>query len=763
MEHPDYKKLSVPALKALCKENHIVGYSKLNKLALIDKLTTLTNPRSAPTTSALTIPSSSGISDNLTDLAEIVSISSIKEPTSSIEGTRNVSAIAKGNKQNRASSGIDHVVMPDNFVNLLPQRVDASSATCLDEQTNPGPSMEYFSSTILSSHHTDQADQTQIIAPTLIFTEPPVPTSVPPSNVGDNTMSSIRTPPTSAPVSSNKRKVHSASVDENVVHSKKTKPSNLDRLITSRFQVPGTPMTQSPSLATAKRASDIPSSASMGDPNFFSGRELISGMNSTDISNPRTDASDCASTVGCSRPLRRNLLPPSKPFVPHRPKAPFRALVPCKSSSSKVSNVVSTSVSQVPLHHLNFPMPSEPLPPPQDITLPPRLSQRSLTVRLSIILMYLSDSDRRSCCLVSKAWRYAVYLTAQTILKRHFSGSRLEAYLLPLKGSLAQLNVWSYLRQRQHEGVTRREAYDRSFLVGLAGPHAVSDHLWASPDHERQIVVVLRFILAKLWVASNISDQRVLRWTNSIVVDARPARGANALAEIWEITVCHGVKACTGATIGSGSPVRLEVFWVLAATGEPIGHAPVDPFSVEEDGPTLPLRLDWHTHLSSDSNKRSALIDCIHWTNAEEYTHGISSHWLKTVSQEPSALHIAQKKVAERYILANVAGNSLSGCYQSSAEIARNFQGTPAVVSVLNTRNMPLACLSQSAHHYVESIHFSSRGKPLHPAIAVVMTPAREYYILRDTGTSIGSEESGLYPAWARAIRCSQLGFPDET
>jgi hypothetical protein len=126
--------------------------------------------------------------------------------------------------------------------------------------------------------------------------------------------------------------------------------------------------------------------------------------------------------------------------------------------------------------------------------------------------------------------------------------------------------------------------------------------------------------------------------------------------------VCHAVKACTGATIGSGSPVRLEVFWILAATGEPIGHAPVDPFSVGEGsgrGPAVPLRLDWHTHLSSDSNKRSAVTDCIHWSNAEEYTHGISSHWLKRVSQEPSALHIAQQKVAERYILANVAGNRL--------------------------------------------------------------------------------------------------------
>lgn len=150
-------------------------------------------------------------------------------------------------------------------------------------------------------------------------------------------------------------------------------------------------------------------------------------------------------------------------------------------------------------------------------------------------------------------------------------------------------------------------------------------------------------------------------------MDACPVPGANTPDEIWKITVRHEAKIPLGIVTesisrGGIAAAQFEVLWVLAATGEPIGHVPADPF-VASEGSGLAsvssLRLDWYTHLSSDSDKRTTLMDRVHWTNAEEYTHGISSHWLKIVSQEGSALRIAQKKVAERYVLANVAGNRL--------------------------------------------------------------------------------------------------------
>jgi hypothetical protein len=149
-------------------------------------------------------------------------------------------------------------------------------------------------------------------------------------------------------------------------------------------------------------------------------------------------------------------------------------------------------------------------------------------------------------------------------------------------------------------------------------------------------------------------------------MDASPVPGADTYDDIWKITVRHEAKVPSGAVTGripqhTIATAQFEVLWVLAATGEPLGHAPADPFLASEDSGHVPvsLRVDWHTRLSSDSERRTTLMDRVHWTNAEEYTHGISSHWLKIVSQEGSALRIAQQKVAERYILANVAGNRL--------------------------------------------------------------------------------------------------------
>lgn len=57
-------------------------------------------------------------------------------------------------------------------------------------------------------------------------------------------------------------------------------------------------------------------------------------------------------------------------------------------------------------------------------------------------------------------------------------------------------------------------------------------------------------------------------------------------------------------------------------------------------------------------------------------------------------------------------------------------------------------------------MHFTaSGGRALHPAIAVVQTPGREYYILRDNGMEIGCEEDGVWPVWANLLRCDRNGL----
>jgi hypothetical protein len=64
-------------------------------------------------------------------------------------------------------------------------------------------------------------------------------------------------------------------------------------------------------------------------------------------------------------------------------------------------------------------------------------------------------------------------------------------------------------------------------------------------------------------------------------------------------------------------------------------------------------------------------------------------------------------------------------------------------------------------HHHIESVHLTSTGgRPLHPALAVVQTPAREYYILRDNGFEVGCEEVGVASVWMRILGCDARGEP---
>ncbi len=50
----------------------------------------------------------------------------------------------------------------------------------------------------------------------------------------------------------------------------------------------------------------------------------------------------------------------------------------------------------------------------------------------------------------------------------------------------------------------------------------------------------------------------------------------------------------------------------------------------------------------------------------------------------------------------------------------------------------------------------------MHPALAIVQTPAREYYILRDNGMEVGCEEDGVAMVWMRILGCNDRGEPVE-
>ncbi len=76
-------------------------------------------------------------------------------------------------------------------------------------------------------------------------------------------------------------------------------------------------------------------------------------------------------------------------------------------------------------------------------------------------------------------------------------------------------------------------------------------------------------------------------------------------------------------------------------------------------------------------------------------------------------------------------------------------------------------CLSVAApgthnsdrHHHVESIHFQTQSSAtLHPALAIVQTSNREYYILKDNGMQVGSEEEGVAAVWMQLLSCTNSG-----
>ncbi|OCH90029.1 hypothetical protein OBBRIDRAFT_793741 [Obba rivulosa] len=387
----------------------------------------------------------------------------------------------------------------------------------------------------------------------------------------------------------------------------------------------------------------------------------------------------------------------------------FKPLVVCKRPENKqlppVSSDKSTSCTmsqRLHVHsdgkelessahpHLDFP-PSPPAPDLVAITLPPSLAQRKRVHRWAIILSELSDTERMQGVLVSRMFRYAVYLSASHILKRDFNGARLDAILKHHPQTMT--NMWPYLRYRKAEATHCRAAYEASFLAhfnrraGLSCP--IARRLWASPDDERQIVVALRFVASPIWFALSLGSGKSAddkEWLGPVVTNARQV----VKGEIWSITV----------TPQGGHPAQYEIFHVLEATcgvvGRPLAkdmQSPTPPHHKKthaEDPMPIPLRADWSAYIVQRISRPSGgagdtLLSRLKWANREEYERGISKLWLARVEKEGEQGK-SKGRVAERYVLACVVGNSVSGRWMSAIEMAQDFAGLPARTALESVR-----------------------------------------------------------------------------
>ncbi|KAF9468607.1 hypothetical protein BDZ94DRAFT_1245823 [Collybia nuda] len=305
-------------------------------------------------------------------------------------------------------------------------------------------------------------------------------------------------------------------------------------------------------------------------------------------------------------------------------------------------------------------------------------------------------------------------------------------------------NMWPYLRQRETELFMRMQIYRESFLnQALKGHDRISVRLWTSPDNAKQITVAIRFLLTQLYFSVSITNETHDQFKSKIV-DAQEI----ILGELWSITV--------------SSTKSMEVYYVLEATCEVVGRSSLRASTQPEDSPPglLPIRADWSAYINAQSSLSSpinvSLMSHLKWTNHEEYDRGLSRVWLKRAQGE-GVLGEIKRVVAERYVLACVVANSVSGPWMTSLDMAQAFNGmAPCLPEITQSMRVQLFL---PAHHHVESLHFTTcKGEPLHPALAAVQTPAREYYIFRDNGMQVGCEEDGVARVWMQILGCDARG-----
>ena len=197
-----------------------------------------------------------------------------------------------------------------------------------------------------------------------------------------------------------------------------------------------------------------------------------------------------------------------------------------------------------------------------------------------------------------------------------------------------------------------------------------------------------RFALTRAWFELSVgpppsADGLEHSWLRGTVVDAQEV----VPGEIWAVTLDYAHR---GATL-----LRRETLHVLEATCEVVGRG--DGGTLNES--QLLVRADWSAYIArrvasvptpASAERTSGpapLLEHLKWPNHEDYAYGISKAWLQRLPPDPSSHSHPQadsttsgespRVVAERYILACVAANSVSGAWMTSSAMARAFAGLP--------------------------------------------------------------------------------------
>ncbi|KAG2151420.1 hypothetical protein DEU56DRAFT_880080 [Suillus clintonianus] len=673
----DLAKLTVSQLKALCKQRRIVGYSKLGKAALVQKLTNNDATRGDP--------------------QPVISIRGISEKTAP-EHTCHPAVLAPARSTNTGVTALDHT---HNTQTANGDLTATSAEQPTQHKALPVPGLVDPSA---ANHHS----KTTVVAPL--------------SSDAPNESHGTKRPYISAMFKSAKRQKPSPANAVSICgadSSNSTKSSTSAGILNARTGL--TFATDSESPAAAGRPPH--------DSSFSSNTVPIIALRNTHL----VQKGSTTTSQGRFKPLVFT----TTPIVASIPVTAWRV-----SHNDHQANKITFTPSDI----FSFEAAPNSTPSFVNITFPPKLSDRKRVQRWAVILAALTDKDRRTCILVSRAFRYAVYLSAAHILTQKYHGRRLNHIVKSYPQNTT--NMWPYLRQRQNEVAFWRHAFQNSFVGrynSTLGIDPLSTRLWASADDEKQVVVALRFVLTRLWFTLSVgtNERDPSAWLKRTVENAQEV----VKGEIWAITIRDGNS--------------LSEFYVLESTCEVIGRGLNAPqLEVYSSG----LRADWSKYISSypgpSAESRNLISEHLRWANYEEYDRGISRHWLRRISGEGD-VGLSKKVVAERYVMACVVANSVSGQWMSSNQMAQEFAGLPSQVTHATTRGgIPKINLYLPAHHHVESVHFTtSKGVPLHPALAVMQTPAREYIVLKDNGMQVGCEEDGVANVWMNVLGCDKNGI----
>jgi len=135
------------------------------------------------------------------------------------------------------------------------------------------------------------------------------------------------------------------------------------------------------------------------------------------------------------------------------------------------------------------------------ITFPPPLSQRKFATKLAIILRDINTADMSSLTMTSRLFRYSAYLSAASHLKRWYAGERLDIVLSMEGVSCDRMSLWQYRKLREKEVEERKNILSRR--VGMSGSAqllgrlirwdtgVIEDNVWRRDD-VKGLIVALR-------------------------------------------------------------------------------------------------------------------------------------------------------------------------------------------------------------------------------------------------------------------------------